>query len=357
MNTPNRFNTLVFLFVFIMVLIFNLYIFKGMFHALAFAAILAGAFYPLFKWFQNHFKMKRELASLSTTLVVILALILPLLYIIFQISRESIGLYSQLKEGLSKEAVRQFLFGDGPIAQTLESILALIDSSLSKEEIYQILLVKVQSYSGLALNTVNGLIGDTFTFLFQFLLMTLALYGLFIEGENLKAYVFKLSPLPNEQEQLILEKFNQMNFVTLVGNGVGGLIQGGLAGIAFWVAGIPSIFLWTTTMIILAFIPLIGISIVTIPASLYLYITGAKSAGIALFAFTTIIGLVVENWFKPRFIGPRVRVNSLILLFYIIAGMGVFGMAGIFYGPLLCVIFLTMVEIFLNNYLPQLQKN
>jgi len=52
--------------------------------------------------------------------------------------------------------------------------------------------------------------------------------------------------------------------------------------------------------------------------------------------------------------GKRIKVNSLLVLFYIIAGMGTFGMAGIFYGPLLCIIFLTMVDIFQEYYLPKI---
>ena len=145
-----------------------------------------------------------------------------------------------------------------------------------------------------------------------------------------------------------------MSFVTLVGNGLGGLAQGCLAGIGFWVAGFNSVFLWTTAMIILAFIPLVGISIIFIPACLYLYLSGETTSAIFLFIYCFLISLTVENWYKPRFIGTKVKINSILLLLYIIAGMGTFGMAGIFYGPFLCIILLTIVELFLKNYLPRL---
>lgn len=169
--------------------------------------------------------------------------------------------------------------------------------------------------------------------------------------------LFKISPLPATDEQNILDKFNQMNFVTMVGNGVGGLIQGSFAGLVFWMAGLSSVFLWTTVMIILAFIPLVGISLITIPATIYLFVTGKTLTAIALIVSTNVVALIVENWFKPKFIGKSVQVDGILVFIYIIAGMSLFGMAGIFYGPLICIIFMTTIEIYLKNYLPELQKN
>ena len=180
--------------------------------------------------------------------------------------------------------------------------------------------------------------------------MMIVIYGLLIKGDVLKKYVFELSPLPEEQEQTILTKFNQMNYVTLVCNGIGGVIQGVLGGIALYFAGIGSVILWTVLMIILAFIPLVGISIVTLPASLYLMLTGSVSSGVILLLFTTAVGLVVENWFKPKFIGERIQIDSTFVLLAIIGGMAVFGMAGIFYGPIIGILFLTHVELYHEHY-------
>ncbi|EQC52080.1 PF01594 domain protein [Bacteriovorax sp. DB6_IX] len=193
--------------------------------------------------------------------------------------------------------------------------------------------------------------------IFQFFIMIVVTYSFFLKGDDLKEMLFKISPLPATDEQNILDKFNQMNFVTMVGNGVGGLIQGSFAGLVFWMAGLSSVFLWTTVMIILAFIPLVGISLITIPATIYLFVTGKTLTAIALIVSTNVVALIVENWFKPKFIGKSVQVDGILVFIYIIAGMSLFGMAGIFYGPLICIIFMTTIEIYLKNYLPELQKN
>ncbi|GAB4015015.1 MAG: AI-2E family transporter [Bdellovibrio sp.] len=341
--------------VFIALLALNLYIFTHLLNALLFGAILAGTFYPLFEKIQLKFKLSRTLASTLTCLIILLLIVLPGVYLVFQMARESINLYNIIREGLGEAGVRDFFFGDGIGATVIQKGLNLIGVSLTGDELFQMLLAKVQSYSGQFILKINSLLSNIFSFLYQFIIMMITIYGLFIEGETLKQYIFKLSPLPEKEEQALLDKFNQMNYVTMVGNGVGGLIQGGLAGLCFWIVGLPSVVLWSTLMVILAFIPLVGISIVTIPAGIYLILKGQVAQGIFVLVFCAIVSLITENWFKPKFIGGKVKVNSMALLFYILAGMGAFGMLGIFYGPLLCVLFLTIGELFLKNYLPTVE--
>lgn len=325
-------------------------------NAFIFAGILTGTFYPTFKWSQKRLNISKELAALLTTLIIVCTIIIPLIYVIFQISKEAVTLYGLIREGLSAQQVHNFFFGHGYGATLMERGLDLVGSDLTKSEVYRLLLGKIQSYSGLVLSQINSWIGDTLNFLFQFLIMILAIYSFFLKGDKMKEYIFQLSPLPDDQEQLVLDRFNQMNYVTMVGNGLGGLIQGGLAGIGFWIAGISSVFLWSSIMVILAFIPLVGMSIVFVPACIYLFLTGKVATGIILLIYCGVVSLVVENWFKPKFIGNKLSADGLVMLFYIIAGMGVFGMLGIFYGPLLFIIFLTLSDIFTNYYLPHLNR-
>jgi predicted PurR-regulated permease PerM len=349
----DKLNLRLFTFAFVGILLINVYVFRGMFHSLAFAAITAGTFYPLYQKIKNRFKLSDEVSAAIVTTIILVILVIPIIFIILQVSKETVGLYSSLRSGLSMAQVKDFLFGDGPVAKAIMGVSELTGYDINLNDLYSSLLMKAQSYSGKVFGTVNSWVGDTISFIFNFLIMNLACFTIFVEGEKMKAFFFRLSPLPDEQEQQILEKFSQMNDVTLICNGIGGIIQGLLGGLGLWFVGFESIFLWSTVMVILAFIPLLGISIVTVPATIYLFATGRHTAATVFFLYTSAVALIVENWFKPKFMGKKIKVNSLLLLFYIIAGMGTFGMAGIFYGPLICIIFLTMVEIFQDYYLPK----
>ena len=355
MERNSAFNTRVFLLIFALILVINVWFFRPLGHSFAFGAIIAGIFYPLFFKIRTQFKGQSEWAGLATCLLILLFIALPFVYLSVQISREAVGLYSQIKSALDAGEVHNFFFGDGLAAVLVERGLELFNSDLSKQDIYSLILHKAQDYSGLIFETLNGQLRNIFNFLFYFSMMMVTIYGLLTEGEALKQWFFRLSPLPDDEEQIVFEKFKQMNFVSLVCNGLGGIIQGVLAGLGFWLAGINSLFLWSSCMVILAFIPLVGISVIFVPACVYLYLTGSPVTAAILFVYCALVAFVVENWFKPRFIGGRVQVSGVLLLFYIVGGMLTFGMAGIFYGPLLCVVLLTVVELFQKNYLPRLQ--
>jgi predicted PurR-regulated permease PerM len=335
---------------FILILILNIYMFVPLFDSIAFGAILAGAYYPLFKMLKEKYRLSHNLAAGLTTSAVIISIIIPIIYMAIQISREAVNVYGELQGGLNQEMIRNFLFGNGPIGNALGKALSLFNIDMTNDDVYDLVLKKMQGLTGFVLSTINSWLSNTFSFLFKFIVMILTVHGFIISGEDLKNYLFELSPLPDDQENHILQKFNQMNFATLVGNGLGGILQGVLAGVGLWFLGANSIFLWTTLMIFLAFIPLVGISFVTIPAAIIAFLSGAKIAAVVYIIYASIVAVVVENYVKPRFIGSRVKIDSLLLLFYIIAGMTSFGFLGIFYGPLLATFFVSLAEIFKKSY-------
>ncbi|WP_428353425.1 AI-2E family transporter [Methyloprofundus sp.] len=318
--------------------------------AVIFAAIITGSIYPLFIRLIEKTHISYKLAALIMCIAIIFVVFLPTILLVSILSKEAVILYQHLSTGFSNEMVNNFFFGDGYFSGLMQRASVLTGIEINSEVIKSGILGQIKSVSALTIKTVNNLVGNLVSFIFKFVIMILVIYALLAEGVFLKRFLLKLSPLPDDQEELIIEKFNQMNFVTLVCNGLGGLIQGVLAGIGFWFAGLSLIALWTTLMIILAFIPLLGISIIYIPACIYLAIIGDTYSSVILFTYCTLIALVTENWFKPMFIGKRIQINSLLVLLTIIGGMTVFGVGGIFYGPVIAILFLTTVELYHKFY-------
>ena len=322
---------------------------KPLLGPLIFAGIIGGAFYPVFNKIRRKLK-RRRLSAVICCLLITVIVFLPCIYLLINLSKEAVNLYLSIKIALNEQAVHHFLFGDGTLAQFIKKAADFFNIELNLAVIKEQFVLLMKDFSGHLLGTLNSWVGNIITFLFDFVVMLLFIFALFTEGERLRRYMLKLSPLPDEQEELIIRKFNQMNYVTLVCNGVGAIIQGFLAGVAFWFAGIGSVILWTAIMTLLAFIPLLGISIIYVPACLYLLITGKLLVGILLFIYCSAVALITENWFKPIFMGKRIQMNSLFVLFCIIGGMAVFDIAGIFYGPVIGIIFLTTVEIYQQHY-------
>lgn len=318
-----------------------------------FAGILAGTFYPLKMRLQKN--LGRKWAATVTLFLMIATLFAPSVYILFELSKEAVLLFEFLKNNLTEEVIEEILFGEGLfgnayIPTLLEEIFTLLSIEYNVQTIQGLILDSAKTTSSYLIDMVNSWVSNILDFLFQLIIMMVVIFSLLLEGERVKEFFLQLSPLPSEEEELVITKFNQMNYVTMVGNGIGGIIQGVLAGVGFWYFGFESVVLWTTTMIIFAFIPMVGISFVSVPASIYLMVSGQMTEGIVLLVYCTVIALVVEQWFKPKFVGNRVKIHSTLVFLSIIGGMGVFGFLGIFYGPLIISIFLTFVDLYHKRY-------
>ena len=87
--------------------------------------------------------------------------------------------------------------------------------------------------------------------------------------------IFYYTPLSDEDETRMLTQLTSITRATVKGTLVIGIIQGALAGIAFWVAGIEGAALWGTIMTILSIIPGIGAALVWVPAVIILFVTAS----------------------------------------------------------------------------------
>ena len=317
--------------------------------SIIFAGILAGSFSPLMTSLNNRIEHPRIAASI-VCLIIITALFLPSIFIIVKLSEEALNLYESVVVYLSNKDL-EVLFADNKfLPDFVARLFELMNLEFNFATIKGIVLETSKDASSAIFDILNSWISNIFSFFLHFIIMLIVIYTLLVDGNKIKSFVLALSPLPDDEEELVIERFNQINYVTLVGNGIGALIQGVLAGIGFWVAGIQSLTLWTTLMIVLAFIPLVGISVVYIPVCLYLLFVGNTITSIVLFIYCTVISLTVENWFKPRFVGNRAEINSTAIFLSIVGGLAVFGIPGIFYGPLIISIFLTFVDLYHKRY-------
>lgn len=329
--------------------------------SIIFAGIISGIFYPLMKRFQNKYKWNKAISAITVCVIIILSIFLPLIFMGVQLSREALSLYQTIDQHLSENFLEKVMFSENHTSIVLKKILDFVQIEYSVEAVEKAIVDYAQKFSLFIYETISSWLANLLSFFFSFFIMLLVCYSLLTEGHTLKSFLLRLSPLPNAEEELVIQKFNQMNYVTLVCNGLGGILQGVIAGFAFWIVGIESVLLWATIMSILAFIPLIGMSFVYIPAGIIFLLQGDWYKGLFILIFCTLVALFVENRFKPKFMGKRVQIDSILVFLSIIGGISVFGMAGIFYGPLIITVFLTFVKFYFEYYAQEIkyrhQKN
>ena len=103
-------------------------------------------------------------------------------------------------------------------------------------------------------------------------------------------------------------------------------------------------------MAFLAFLPIVGIGLVFIPAAVFLFLKGRIGAAIFFVIVYVLISGVIEYLVKPKLVGKRVQMHTLLVFLSIMGGLKMFGILGIIYGPLVVTGFLTLTDIYYANY-------
>jgi predicted PurR-regulated permease PerM len=311
------------------------------------AATVTGIFNPLYLTINR--KLRPVTASLATCALIFCVLFVPVVFFVGIVSKEAYDLYLMARDAALSKHLNQ-LVKASHLAELVNPFLANFNLELTGNELNQF-ITDVGRNIGLFLFEQSRLItSNVLSFVVNFFLMLLITFYLFIDQHRLLTFIFNLSPLPDEQDRMLFQKFKDMAGAILVGNGICGLIQGCLGGAAFALFGLRSPFLWGVVMSLLAFLPILGIGVVLIPAAVYLVLTGRIAAGIFFFVFYILVSGGVEYVVKPRLVGKRVQMHTLLVFLSIIGGLKLFGILGIIYGPLVVTGFLTLSDIYRNSY-------
>ena len=318
--------------------------------AIVLALLTASVFYPLYNRFKPLFKGHEILSALFMTLFILLVLIIPMGWFATTLSNEALDFYNATRNSVSLNKIQDALESDSPFAQKLKKMGEMAGFELSPETIKS-LSASVGKKVGLFLyEQGRSMASNFFSFLVHFFLMMMTIYYLFKDGTRLKDYLSQLLPVPSDQLDKVMKTFQEMGRALFIGNGLSGIVQGILGGLGFFIFGLHSYFLWGTVIAFMAFLPIIGASIVFVPAAAILILQGKTSLGLGFLAYNIFYSSIIEYLIKPKLIGQEMRMNSLLIFIGIIGGIKLFGILGIIYGPLIITIFMTLAEIYRLEY-------
>jgi predicted PurR-regulated permease PerM len=311
------------------------------------AIVVTGVFAPVYNYI--HRKVNATASSLLTCVLIFFVLFLPLSFFVGILANEAWDLYLTGRGALQNKPFLELL-EKSDIFGTINLFLAKFKIHITGEQLNQA-VAEVGRAVGLFLyEQARSITTNVLKFIVNFFFMLLIIFYLLIDSSRLVVFIGKLSPLPEDQDQKLIQKFKDIAAAILLGNGLGGIIQGALGGFVFFVFGLKSPFLWGVIMALLAFLPIVGIGVVFVPAAIFLFLQSRLAAGIFFLIFYIILSSGIEYFFKPRLVGKRVRMHTLVVFLSIIGGLKLFGILGIIYGPLVVTAFLTLAEIYQASY-------
>ncbi len=319
------------------------------FAILILAIVSTGIFSPVFRFLSR--RLAPKTASLITCVMIFFLIFIPLIFFVGILSKEAFDLYAMARDAVFSNQLKHLLEN----TQALEKINELLQRAGFETQITWDTLIRPISEVGKAVGLslfeqARFITSNVFSFLMYFGLMIIVVFYMFMDGEKFINYMYDLSPLPDEHDKKLFEKFMDMAGAVLIGNGLGGLIQGTAGGVLFLFLGFNSPFLWGVIMGFLAFLPIVGIGIVLIPTAIILMLKSKLAAGIFVLVFYAVLSWGIEYLFKPKVVGDRVSMHPLVVFFAIIGGLKAYGILGIIYGPLIATLFLTLADIYFSSF-------
>jgi len=297
------------------------------------AAVFAGLASPLYDRLRS--RMGRHWAG-ATTLVVLLGGVgLPAAGLLTMVATQAV----QVSQG-----AEAWFLEEGRIGQfrNLVDRVPFADRILPQgDQVAEQLRSAAGRTGPFLLGALAALFRGTLQFLLQLFVLLYAFYYFLLDGPGILRRVLDRVPLAPDQKEELLERFLSVTRATLRGSLLIGLIQGGLGGLAFWVAGVPGPALWGMIMVVLSILPAVGAAVIWVPAVAYLVLMNQMAAGIALLVWCATVVSLVDNLLRPRLIGRGARMSDLLILLSTLGGILLFGAVGFIVGPIVAALFVT----------------
>lgn len=298
--------------------------------AIAFAVVLA----PVNDFISTYITKKINwLSSLITVTIFLLVLCIPIFFVGKSVFIQTQNLY----------------YGVIDSGQTANGLIQKIDTSINKimpEGMNFDTYEKIATLAGNLSSNIASIFASTFKTILMLFLMLLTIFFLLKNGSYWKKSLFSLLPLSDDN---ISEIFNDMRDAInriFKGSFVIAIVQGILMGVGLTIFGVPNAAIWGVVAGMASFIPTIGTSIVSVPAILFLYISGMELQALGMLIWSLVAVGTVDNVLSPYIISKNTEISSLFILLSILGGITLMGPIGLFIGPLIISLLFTLVTIY-----------
>ncbi|MGP1587143.1 MAG: AI-2E family transporter [Treponemataceae bacterium] len=349
----------IFLFaLFVLVLVQVILIFKPFYAVILWSALLYTILNPAYKKIISKLKPEKKNFNFLRTLFSGLFSIGTVLIIAFLLYFLGSKLISQLISFL--ESTEKF-FREKPDFMSNSEFAVWLKNFLQKHnydtewmidfDLRSSLMSLIQRYSSQIFIWSKAVIGSTGNFLISLVFSIFILFFFYLDGAYLAQLFIKAIPINPLYTTKLIKKFTQVIVGLSSGYLLISLYQGISSFIIMKIFNVPSALLFSVVLMFASFIPMVGAAIVWAPIGIVICFTNSVWKGILFILLCGFIVSFLDNFLRPFFLKDRIQVHPLIIFFAILGGIKLFGMNGLILGPLVIIMFFTLLDILSNEEL------
>ena len=291
----------------------------------------------------NWVKERKGLAASLTLIAVLVILVIPVVLIIWLTLNQLSGLLEQLA-ALDLDAIIQSIqqsVAELPLVGEVQPV-----ETSATESVQPLLRAAAQVVTDL----IVGLGSSLPSLIIQMVIFVVVVAALLPVYDTLIPRLEEISPLGPELSKLYTGKTTAMVKSLVLGVFLIAIVQGAAMGFFFWLAGLPYVFLLSLLSMLLAMIPMVGISWLVIALAIISFLTGNWVQGVILLA--GFYGVV--NWIdillRPKLLSEEASISFALFIVAIFGGLAWAGIMGLFYGPVLMLLLVTTIQIYAGRY-------
>lgn len=315
------------------ILILCVTILQPLFAAIVGAIALAVALEIPYNWLGTKIESPNARAALAL-LIVILAIIIPCFFLAQEIIQQAILIVNAIRHDASHVRSLDFIANHPALADRIQSLTDSIDPDDT--------IKAVAAFLG---RRLVWLLGHSVIVITQLVFLLFILFFLFRDRDAALAFARSLLPLRDDEADELLARISDTIKATALGRVAIATLQGILAGLAYWVLGVPGIILWAFTTAAFAMIPGVGAVLVWAPIALYLGFSGHWGKAAILAIWGGGIVSLIDNILYPILVGTRIRAHTVTVFLSLLGGIALFGVTGIVLGPVIFTVASTLLDI------------
>lgn len=305
-----------------------------------FAPYIFGAMILSFVLRKPHFRLRETIgqrpSALLVTLSSIVLAVLPLVLAGAAVAEDARGLI----EDVNRTDVVDF-----------ESIEDRFQELTGQEvDIQASITSAIQGFSTETLGSFSKFVSIFTQLLIGVSIMLFLTYYFLKDGQEFVEWLKDISPLPRDIEDDLHQRLELTTTAVMKGHILVAIAQGLVAGLGLAVFGVPNYIFWTFMMVILGVIPVVGSSLVWFPSSVYLFLSNEPVSALMLFLYGAIVVGATDNFLRPFVVDEEADLHPALIILGVIGGVYLFGVAGLFLGPIAFAVFKSVLTVFMESY-------
>jgi predicted PurR-regulated permease PerM len=303
--------------------------------AILVSATLALVFFPVHCWLRKRLFGSRTGAAAVSTLIAVLTVIIPMLIFGWLLLRESREFYPKTNQWLTNISQRELQV---PLPEVIRNYWDL--------DLADVVTGNLKSIQESITSSGSVILRNIFFFLVNLVVVIIALFVLFRDGERFLHWLIDIIPMDQEYKHRVANQLYTTTMAVVRGILLTAAFQGLTGALGYWLAGVPAPALFGMLTSFAALVPFVGTSLVWLPLAGVMFFWKGYQTGLFVLLWGALAIGLLDNLLRPILIGKGAKLPIFLLFLGIFGGLKVYGPLGIFMGPLLISCVLVFLQIY-----------